>query len=227
METEVYIIGTAHVSSRSCEEVTSLIQHVKPDAVLVELCTQRLTMLNNYDGDESKQQQEQQEKQDEEESRLTLGNVRRNGGIGSLLMWMQARSARALHVKPGEEMRCALREARRLSRGEGGGGGGGGGEGTAATAPSKPQRCDFFVCDRPCAITLRRLFDSLKRWQKVRLIASVIWSGIFISPRRMKKWLNANLDDGDSITDEILKLGKSFPSVVATLLYERDCYMVR
>jgi hypothetical protein len=224
MTTEVYLCGTAHVSSRSCEEVTSLIRAVRPDAVMAELCPQRLAMLCGWnDGDVFDQEQllqraEEEQNAVEEEAKLSLGSVRKMGVTGALLVWMQAKSARALAVKPGEEFRCALREARRLSSGGGL---------LAGQGQQPSHHCDFMLLDRPCSITLRRLFESLSRWQRVRLIASVVWSGLFLTPRKLTKWLNKNLDDEKSITQEILELGKAFPPVVTTLIKERDAFMVR
>ncbi|KAL6041063.1 Carbohydrate esterase family 1 protein [Balamuthia mandrillaris] len=42
---EFYILGTAHVSKRSAEEVKELIERVKPDVVMVELCEKRARKL--------------------------------------------------------------------------------------------------------------------------------------------------------------------------------------
>lgn len=43
----IYVLGTAHVSKRSCEQAVELISVVKPSAVLLELCEQRgSTILN-------------------------------------------------------------------------------------------------------------------------------------------------------------------------------------
>lgn len=105
VETEVYLCGTAHVSSRSCEEVSQLIRAVQPDVVLVELCSQRLSMLKGQELNTSTQWLT---------LRATFAAVRRGeaGLLEGLLMWMQAQSARLLKVLPGEEFRVALTESR-------------------------------------------------------------------------------------------------------------------
>ena len=41
----VYLIGTAHFSKESCEDVSLVIQGVQPDIVMVELCKQRQNIL--------------------------------------------------------------------------------------------------------------------------------------------------------------------------------------
>ena len=44
-EKKLVIIGTAHVSPKSIEEVERLIEEEKPDAVAVELCPRRYNAL--------------------------------------------------------------------------------------------------------------------------------------------------------------------------------------
>jgi len=39
--TDLYLIGTSHISAQSVEDVRNVIQRVKPDTVLVELCEKR------------------------------------------------------------------------------------------------------------------------------------------------------------------------------------------
>jgi pheromone shutdown-related protein TraB len=46
---EVYLVGTAHVSKQSVEDVKTTIQAVQPDTVAVELCEPRYTALTNKD----------------------------------------------------------------------------------------------------------------------------------------------------------------------------------
>jgi pheromone shutdown protein TraB len=41
---KVYLVGTAHFSKESCDDVSLVIQAVQPDIVLVELCKQVLCL---------------------------------------------------------------------------------------------------------------------------------------------------------------------------------------
>lgn len=43
---KVYIVGTAHFSKESQDDVSFVIRNVKPDVVMVELCAARIHMLN-------------------------------------------------------------------------------------------------------------------------------------------------------------------------------------
>ena len=44
-DADVYVLGVSHVSQRSADHVRDLITHVKPDAVLLELCKDRTGLL--------------------------------------------------------------------------------------------------------------------------------------------------------------------------------------
>lgn len=61
----IFILGTAHVSQQSADDVTRLIAAVQPDAVVVELCKSRTGVLHVQDNiqqqEVSLQQQQQQE----------------------------------------------------------------------------------------------------------------------------------------------------------------------
>lgn len=48
---EVYLLGTAHVSKDSCEDVKILMESIKPDVLFVELCNQRIGILEDEDTD--------------------------------------------------------------------------------------------------------------------------------------------------------------------------------
>jgi len=212
-ETEVFLCGTAHVSTRSCAEVAQVIRAVQPEVVMVELCSQRLPMLKDpraldTTGSTSKDSDGNSISSNNKDNgnvtlRSSMRAVRRGevGPLEAVLMWMQASSARVLDVLPGEEFRVALAEARACG-------------------------ADFLLADRPCQVTLRRMYESLGTWQRVRLLIAVAWSSFFLSPRALRKWLDKQLDDGDVISEEIQRLGKSFPTLVRTLIDERDMYMV-
>jgi hypothetical protein len=51
---EIYLIGTAHISTVSAREVANLIHKVKPDYVAVELCEQRYQKVKEMPSDAGK-----------------------------------------------------------------------------------------------------------------------------------------------------------------------------
>ena len=48
-DTEIILLGTAHVSAKSVEEVTQIVEQVSPDSICVELCDARLKSIRDRD----------------------------------------------------------------------------------------------------------------------------------------------------------------------------------
>lgn len=90
---EIILIGTAHVSRQSAEEVKEVIEREKPDSVCVELCESRYESVINKD---------KWRKMDifkvikEHKSTLLLVNL--------ILSSFQARLAKQFGIQPGQEM---------------------------------------------------------------------------------------------------------------------------
>ena len=93
----VILVGTAHVSKESAEQVTRIIQEESPDTVCVELCPSRYQSIR---------QKERWQETDiikiikEKKSFLLLSNL--------LLASFQKRIAKKLNIKPGQEMIAAI-----------------------------------------------------------------------------------------------------------------------
>jgi pheromone shutdown-related protein TraB len=100
---EIHLIGTAHVSRESIDEVTSTIRGEKPGIVCVELDEGRLAAITKQDSWE----------------RLNVSKVLKEGKgfllIANLaLAGFQRRLGNELGVKPGEEMIAAVNTAKEL-----------------------------------------------------------------------------------------------------------------
>ena len=97
---QVILVGTAHVSKESAEQVIRVIQEESPDTVCVELCQSRYQSIR---------QKERWQETDivkiikEKKSFLLLSNL--------LLASFQKRIAKKLNIKPGEEMIAAIETA--------------------------------------------------------------------------------------------------------------------
>ena len=96
-EDKCYVLGTAHVSSQSVEDVESLIEAVSPDAVVVELCDARYESLSNPD----------------KWKQMDIFKVIREGRgmllvANLMLSSFQRRIGAQLGVKPGAEMVKAI-----------------------------------------------------------------------------------------------------------------------
>ncbi|MCL2801929.1 MAG: TraB/GumN family protein [Treponema sp.] len=100
---EFKLIGTAHVSQKSIEEVKNIIQEEKPDIVCVELDQVRYNSMTQQDSWE----------------KLNLSKVFKEGKgfllIANLVLAsFQRRLGNELGVKPGEEMKTAIETAKEL-----------------------------------------------------------------------------------------------------------------
>lgn len=99
-EKEIILVGTAHVSRSSVEEVRESIARYKPDVVAVELCKNRYDVIRN-----PKKWQEMDIIKVIKEKKATLLC------INMLLSSFQRRIGMKLGVMPGEEIKAALEEA--------------------------------------------------------------------------------------------------------------------
>ena len=99
----VILVGTAHVSRESAQQVRQLIQEESPDTVCVELCQSRYQSIR---------QKERWQETDivkiikEKKSFLLLSNL--------LLASFQKRIAKKLDIKPGQEMITAIETAKEM-----------------------------------------------------------------------------------------------------------------
>lgn len=138
---KVYLIGTAHFSTESCEDVRKVIREAKPDVVVIELCRGRTDIVHN---DEKRLL----ELAGEVNSTKILRQIREKGVVSGLmtffLLHMSAHITKQLGMAPGSEFRTAHNEAQRI------------------------PGCKVMFGDRPVSVTLQRAFAELPIWQKVK-----------------------------------------------------------
>lgn len=97
----IYLVGTAHVSQESVEDVNRVIDAIRPDTVCIELCQTRYTALTD----------------DQRWQKLDIFRVIREGKTLFLLASLavgayQRRLGRELGIRPGAEMLAAAAKAR-------------------------------------------------------------------------------------------------------------------
>ena len=100
---EVILLGTAHVSEKSVQEVIQAIEESKPDIVAVELCPARYRALTGQ----------------EEEQEIKISELLSGGKLYYLLVqwflaYIQKKIGSELGVKPGSEMLAAIESAKRV-----------------------------------------------------------------------------------------------------------------
>ena len=101
---EILLLGTAHVSQASCDEVKAAIIEKKPDVVAIELDEQRFASLNDS---ESWKNLDIIKVLKEKKGFLLLANL--------VLASFQKRMGANVGVKPGDEMRAGIEAAKELS----------------------------------------------------------------------------------------------------------------
>lgn len=181
----MYLIGTAHFSAESQRDVEEVIRKTKPNVVVLELCTSRLSILSINE-----------EMLMKESSTLTLAKVQDNvkaqgivqGIMYSLFLSLSAQLTRELGMAPGGEFRRAVAEAKKI------------------------PGCIVQLGDRPVDITLRRAVSSLSVWQKIKLGLGIIFSKPTITKEEVEKCKQRDLLEEmlKEITGEFPTLSKCF-----------------
>ncbi|XP_041348740.1 traB domain-containing protein-like isoform X2 [Gigantopelta aegis] len=157
---KVYLVGTAHFSLESQEDVAKMIQAVQPDFVMVELCKSRINILEL---DESTLLEEAKNINFEKVRMAIRQSGVVQGVMHLLLLSMSAHLTKELGMAPGGEFRRAFQEARLV------------------------PGCRLQLGDRPIQITLKRALAALSWWQKVRLGWYLIMSKDPISKEDVEK----------------------------------------
>jgi len=188
---DVFLVGTAHVSKASVAEVENLIQRLKPDTVMVELCKSRLNVL--FASEESSMKE-----LNFQEMRNLLREQGSQGLLHILISLLYQRVMKHLHVMPGGEFRAAAQEARKLG-------------------------ALVILGDRPIEITLRRTWQNLSLMAKLKLLYLLLMDKSSLDLREEHIEM---IKDSDMVTEMVKELSKDFPSLVDTLITERDQYMV-
>lgn len=185
---DVYVVGTAHVSSESCQEVEAVINFLKPEVVFLELCSGRVGILTPQNLKVP-----------------TMGEMvemwkKKQNLFGILYSWFLAKVATKLEVFPGAEFRVAYEEAMKY-----------GGK--------------VILGDRPVQVTLRRTWAKMPLWHKTKLVYSLLFQAVFLpKPEDLVKMLK-DMDDVDMLTLVIQEMSKQFPTLMDTLVHERDQFM--
>lgn len=125
---EVYLIGTAHISDKSADDVADLIELVRPDFVFLELCPKREQKLREMMGkssaaeEHSSEQEPGKNKGNEGASAsflddfLAAAGVQKWSGAGGVASTLRGAFQRLLpaqqnKVQPGGEFRTAIAKA--------------------------------------------------------------------------------------------------------------------
>jgi len=188
-KTEIILLGTAHVSRESVEDVTRAVEKEKPDAVLIELDEGRARNLQDPD----------------HWKHMDIVQVIKSGKIyllfsSILLSIFQKKMGDRLTSAPGDEFRRAIEISR------------------------KKNLAHHFI-DREIRITLKRAWQSVGLWGKMRLMSELLAS-LFVS-EKMEKDDIENLKEKDALQSVLDSLPPSFRKIREIIIDERDQYMAQ
>lgn len=174
---KVYIVGTAHFSKESQDDVSLVIRNVRPDVVMVELCAARVHMLNH---DEKTLLEEARDMSFSKIQSITKTNGLMNGLFYILMLNLSAKLTNDLGMAPGGEFRRAVEEMKLLSN---------------------PI---LHLGDRSINITLQRAFNGLTLWQSIKIVFKLIFSNKSITKEEVEQCKQKDLLEEllDQMADE-------------------------
>jgi len=213
----VHIVGTAHVSRASVDEVREVIRFTRPNSVLLELCASRVSILLSPQfedkpppSESNTTSQSQQPDQAQGQPSVAqqnpippvsmlqvLQSAKRDGIFAALLSYLYSNVRAKLKVLPGAEFRAAFEEAKKI------------------------PGCKIILGDRPIDITLKRTWANLTLWEKIKLVYTLIReSAIDITEEDIER-----VKDTDLFTAMLGELSKQYPGIANPLIYERDLFL--
>lgn len=248
----VYVIGTAHVSTKSVETVRQLVSELVPDCVMVELCEKRRGMLHH-----GKQKQKKILKHSSSSSSSSTCDgppeqtteTSSSSSSSSLpiestesINNMSAESSQDKHELPTFTQVVSEYYRRRLNN-----------EVSVTlfaqlyswvlahiskelgVVPGEEFRCavdeankigaEVVLGDRDVKITLQRTMNSLTLYEKLKFAYMLVVEGFSMSASQLKLEIEklVDSDDKDLVTEMLIE----FPNVIEPLVYERDKYMCK
>lgn len=202
-ETEIYLLGTAHVSNDSAADTRILLNHLQPECVFVELCDMRISLLEEREDDKEGDRKNLTFFQKVREARESEGGSRLFAISSILLTSWQEDFAKDLGVELGGEFRQAHRYW--------------------LQHPS----AHLVLGDRPLTLTLNRAWESLSWWPKIKVVLGLLWSSLR-KPKKdeIKHWLDSIMkEESDVLTKSMAELRQSFPTLYTSIIEERDAWL--
>eukprot|EP00250_Pteridium_aquilinum_P011265 c19947_g1_i1 orf=514-2145(-) len=131
---------------------------------------------------------------------IAMWKEQKVNALGILYSWFVAKVAAKLDIFPGSEFRAAYEEA--LACG-----------------------AKVVLGDRDIEVTLRRTWGRMSTWHKTKLLSSMVFQALFLPKADQLNELIEKFKDADILTIAFEELSKSFPTVMETLIAERDMFM--
>jgi pheromone shutdown protein TraB len=232
-QVQIYLLGTAHVSNDSSQEVRLLLQQVNPDCVFVELCEARIPLLTLKEDSEAMMlsywNNETKQGDDNKESLWNRAISLQHAAQGSMtrlqalttvmLTTVQEEYARDLGVELGGEFQAAYRfwkSRKRVQKEKG-----------KEENDHHHRPVHFVLGDRPVHLTLKRAWESMWWWPKAKVLVGLLWSCLVKpDPDEIRAWLQQVLnEESDILTKSFEEMRRHFPTLHRVIIAERDAYL--
>ncbi|XP_024990961.1 traB domain-containing protein isoform X1 [Cynara cardunculus var. scolymus] len=200
----IWLFGTNHVSQKSAIDVERVVQAVKPDNVVVELCRSRAGIM--YTSTDTEVEPRLKPNPFSLSGSGFIGAVGRSINLGGqtalalrlLLATFSSKISSNINRPFGDEFRAARKASEEIS-------------------------AQVVLGDRPIEITLQRAWSSLKWSEKLSLVVAIL-RGITSSSDQSKiNFKESTTNDSDFQLYE--QLSFSYPSLLQPLIHERDTYI--
>ncbi|XP_065574161.1 traB domain-containing protein-like [Artemia franciscana] len=155
----VFLVGTAHFSKESMNDVTRTIQEVKPSIVVVELCKSRSHILM-LDEERLLREAENINYQ------VISHSIKRHGVFKGLVyilfLKVSAQTTKMLGMAPGGEFRVAVHEANQI-------------------------QSPIFLGDRRIEVTIQRALSACSLWQKLKIFWQLLFFNESLTQEEVEK----------------------------------------
>jgi pheromone shutdown protein TraB len=102
-----------------------------------------------------------------------------------------------------------------------------GGEQNAAAHAAKKVGAAIVLGDRNIQVTVQRMMDRLKSWQKLQLAVLLVWETLTSTAQRVTEYIKQCEAEEDFVQREMEDLAKHMPVVAEMLMNERDEYIAQ
>ncbi|KAG7349461.1 TraB family protein [Nitzschia inconspicua] len=252
---EIYLLGTAHVSTDSSRDVRLLLEAIEPDIIFLELCDQRIPMMVMPAAPSQKAENTNTTPTPTENTVAAVGKER--VGFWQRLRRKKPKTSQSTDEEQQEPpppppqsksmysvaatLLTNMQEDYAQSLGVELGG-----EFRVAyeywdetckaleeingfgSGNTSPQRVHMILGDRPLYLTLTRAWESLRLWGKAKLLIGLLLSSFQRpDPKELQEWMQSILldDSGDLLSKSIAELAQHFPTLEEVIIRERDAYM--
>ncbi|KAI3735219.1 hypothetical protein L6452_14709 [Arctium lappa] len=200
----IWLFGTNHVSEKSAIDVERVVQTVKPDNVVVELCRSRAGIM--YTSTDTEVEPRLKSNPFSLSGSGFVGAVGRSINLGGqtalalrlLLATFSSKISSNINRPFGDEFRAARKASEEIS-------------------------AQVVLGDRPIEITLQRAWSSLKWSEKLSLVIAILRGITSSSDQSKMNFKDSTTNDSDFQLYE--QLSFSYPSLLQPLIHERDTYI--